>query len=51
MGKLAKESGDLAAAKALYVRAAEGRAKSLGPAHPKTVKAQKAAKKAAKKCG
>ena len=36
MGLLAAQSGDLAAAQALFVRAAEGRAKSLGPAHPDT---------------
>ena len=39
-GLLAKKSGDLAAAKALYVRAAEGFAKSLGPTHPHTLMAQ-----------
>ena len=39
MGNLPKKSGDLAAAKALLVRAAEGNAKSLGPAHPETATA------------
>ena len=45
MGGVAEESGDQTTAKALYARAAEGRAKSLGPAHPKTVQAQKAVQK------
>ena len=40
MGSLATQSGDKAAAKSLFARAAKGFAKSLGPAHPQTLQAQ-----------
>ena len=40
MGALRFDSGDKAAAKALFARAAEGYAKCYGPAHSETLQAQ-----------
>ena len=43
MGLLAEKSGDMAAAKALFVRCAKGYAKCYGPTHEETLDAQEAA--------
>ena len=45
MGGMLFNSGDKAAAKPFFVRAAKGFAKSLGPAHPQTIQAQKVLQK------
>ena len=44
MGVLRFNSGDMAVAKALFVRCAKGWAESLGPTHPKTLQAQEDAR-------
>jgi len=40
MGCLHGDLGNLALAQRFFARAAQGRAKSLGPTHPKTLQAQ-----------